>query len=141
MSNIYTMAEPLLQTIATSDGEHTAEIDIIVAQDVVAKIQKELDTTASVPVAERFRPWVAEKLNVGPDALTIGQVADLVNMIVEVGNRAIDESKKKLSTTLSSLFSSRESPGITENGQGQQKTPGSETTQGVSLGQSELGEQ
>ncbi len=136
-ANIYTMQEPLLQTIVTSDGNATAEIDLVVANNVIADIQKKLGTADPEQTAALFRPWVAEKLNVGVESITIGQVLDLTCLIADVANRAIDESKKKRATTLSSLFSTLESPTITENGQEPPKTDGSETTQDVLSGNNE----
>lgn len=135
--NIYTMQERLMQTITTSDGNATAEIDLVVANNVIADIQDKLSTTQPEQVAEHFRPWVAEKLNVGVESLTIGQVIDLMVLVSEAGNQAIEESKKKRATTLSSLFSTPESPTTTENGQPPPSTDGSKTTQGVQYGSSE----
>jgi hypothetical protein len=136
-ANIYTMQEPLMQRIVTSDGSASADIDLVVANNVIADVQDKLNTTNPEEVAEHFRPWVAKKLNVGVESLTIGQVVDLQALIAEVGNQAIEESKKKRATTLSSLFSTPESPTTTEDGPQPPKTDGSATTQGVLSGNRE----
>jgi len=138
--NIYTISEPLILPVRTADSE-PVDIDILEANGVIAGIQKSLGTTDGEQVASQFRPWIAKKRNTEVEALTIGQVIELVDTIIDAANRAIEESKKKLATTLCSLFSTPESPGITENGQAKPKTPGSETTPVASYGQSELKEE
>jgi hypothetical protein len=130
---IYEMPEPLM--LRVKGPECDAEIDVIMAGARIGKLQKENDTVEWDVLAELFRPWLAQKMNVDPEAITLGQVAAAGDVIIEANNRASDENKKKLSTTLSSLFSTPESPTITDPGPQPPSEPGSETTPPAKLGE------
>lgn len=139
MSDVYTLAGPLIVKVAGPGGSE-AEIDVVMAANALSVVQEERNTKILTECAEYFRPWVARQLGIGVEDITLGQVVEVGQLIVEGSNRNVEECKKKRETTLSSLFSSRESQATTDNGQTPPKTPGSETIPSVKPGEAVSGE-
>ena len=133
---IYELGKPMLMTLKASDGSE-ASIDMAIAAEELATVQERVGTADLSVTAEHFRPWVAKQLGVDVDALSLGEVAEVMEVVAATEKRTGEERKKKLSTTLSLLFSTQESQETTETGPKPQKTPGSPTIPLAGSGEAE----
>ena len=136
MSNVYEISEPLIVAFKWPGGE-TVDIDVIMAAEVLGEIQTRMGFKTLTESAEHYRPWVAQKIGVDVEDITLGQVVEFSQMIVDASNRNHEECKKKQETTLCSLFSTLASRPDTPDGRKEQKTPGSQTSSDVKPGETE----
>lgn len=118
------------QTIGLRFGDEgeSVQIDPLECYEAICDAQeqfeKPLDRTRAM------REWFAARLNMDPNEITLDEAATASDTIISISEAMIDDRKKKVSETATSLLSTLGYQTTSGNGRGKKKTPGLRTSPG-----------